>query len=142
MQVVGFNFSKISGEKIDRIVKAKRNMGFEFVDLEKDKIPLLKDLEALKIKFKHNLSYDSTEEKKDQKLAEIVFEGNLIMSLTKEELKDIMKLWKKKEVPEGLRMTLSNIILERCTAKTIQLQQELNIPSHIALPRIDAKQPN
>ena len=137
MQVIGFNLSKISAEKFNKISKSRRNMDFEFTDLEKEKVSLLKDSEAVKITFKHSLSYESDENKKNSKLAEILFEGNIIISLKKDELKDITKTWKKKEIPEGLRIALSNIILQKCTARTIQLQQELNIPSHIALPKID-----
>ncbi|MBU1051752.1 MAG: hypothetical protein KJ718_04310 [Nanoarchaeota archaeon] len=137
MQLIGFNLSKISAEKFNKqIKKGNQNINFEFTELEKEKISLLKNGEALKIYFTHTLSVED-EEKKEEKQSEIIFQGNIILTVTKEELKPLMKSWKKKQIPNPLRVFLSNVILQKCTPQTVGLQHELNIPSHVPLPRVN-----
>ncbi|OIO80389.1 hypothetical protein AUJ84_03735 [Candidatus Pacearchaeota archaeon CG1_02_32_132] len=137
MQIVGFNFTKISGYKSQKSSKMNVNAGIEFTDLEKEKLELLKDSEAMKLTFKHTLDYDNADKKED-KIAQILFEGNLILSLTKDESKDVLKSWKKKTLPENINLPLYNLILKRCAPKALQLQEELNLPSHVRIPRIDS----
>lgn len=136
MQVIGFNFTKISAQRTpEKFGKFKKNMNFEFDNIEKENVNFLKDMEAAKISFKHSLTYENLENKKANH-GEITFEGNILLGLTKDESKDLQKSWKKKEISNSLRMALSNVLLQKCTSKTIQLQHELNLPSHVAFPRL------
>src|SRR3989344_494663 len=104
MQVIGFNLTKIHGEKLNNFSKPNINNNIEFINIEKEKIELLKEFEALKINFKYSLLYQSPETEKSkekEKQGEVCFEGNLILSVSEEEAKDFHKLWKKKEVPKS-----------------------------------------
>lgn len=139
MQIIGFNFNKISASKKENFKPGHINTNIEFVDLEKDKIDILKDLEAVKLTFKLDLDYTESQEKKEDKLAEINFGGNIRLALTKEESKELMKEWKKKKIPAGPRMFLFNYLLKKTAPKALSLQDELTLPSHIPIQQISFK---
>ena len=139
MQVVGFNLNKISGHRIEDFKHGPMNLNIEFTDMKKLKLDLLKDSEAAKFIFKFSIDYFESEDKrgpKDQKLAEINIDGHIRLSLTKDELKDVTKSWKKKQIPNGLRIALNNLILKKTAPKALQLQDELGIPSHLPIQQI------
>src|SRR3989344_4166073 len=110
MQVLGFNFTKILAEKVSKVTKPPVT-SIEFIDLEKEKVDFLKETEAVKISFKYGLLYEGNtkgeakEEQKEESEGEnkegsVLFEGNVIISVNKDELKEITKLWKKKNLPQ------------------------------------------
>ena len=145
MQVIGFNLTKIYGEKYPSFSKAGVNNNIEFLNIEKNKLDILKDLEVLKVSFKYNLLYgdiDKPEETKEKdKKGEIYFEGNIILSTTQDEAKDFHKFWKKKEVPKSAIAPLYNLILRKCSIKAIILQEDLALPSpYLKLPQIQLKE--
>ena len=121
MQVIGFNLTKIYGEKAPTFSKAGINNNIEFVNVEKETVDLLKDMEALKIAFKYSLLYGDLEKpdqtKTEDKQAEISFEGSLLLSATKDEAKEFHKSWKKKEVPKDALAPLYNFIIRKCSLK-------------------------
>lgn len=137
MKVIGFNLTKIAAEKKQQKITAKPNTSIEFTDIEKEKVDLLKDAEALKISFLYNTSYQDQEKKEKQ--GEIIFEGDIALAVSKEESKDIQKSWKKKQVPSSLNLFLFNLILRRCTPKAIMLEDEVSLPFHTPMPRLSQK---
>lgn len=141
MQIIGFNLNKISAFKSENFKPGAINTNIEFIDIEKEKIDLLKDSESIKILFKFSLEYSESQEKKDKKLAEIVFDGAVRIALPKETLNEIMKSWKKKKLPPEFRVFLFNVILRRTASKCLILQDELMIPSHIPIQQVRL-QPN
>ncbi len=142
IQLVSFNFSKISAERHLNFTLQNINTNIEFISIDKDKLDLIKDNEILNIKFKLTISYTKKEDKKteEEKQGEVFFEGNLIVSTDKEEAKNILKQWKKKEINPQIKLPLFNTILERCAAKALKLEEEVNLPFHIPIPKIQPKQ--
>jgi hypothetical protein len=136
MRVIGFNFTKIYAEKHVQIQEEfSITTNIDIINLEKEKIDVLKaDEEVLKARFKLNIEY-LTKEKKEQKVAEIIFEGEILLLGPEEEIKDILKNWKKKEMPVPFKAPLFNLILKRCTPKAVHFEEELNLPFHIPLPQ-------
>ncbi len=143
MQVIGFNLTKIYGEKLDNFSKPDINNNIEFIDVEKQKVELLKDLEAIKIVFKYSLLYNSSESEKSktkEKQGEVAFEGNIILSVNEEESKEFHKMWKKKQIPISAMTSLYSFILKRCSLKALNIQDDLNLPSpYFKLPSIKLK---
>lgn len=137
MQIIGFNFTKLSAEKISKVTKPPIT-NIEFIDFEKEKVPFLKEDEAANIKFKYHLDYDG-EGKKEASEGTVFLEGKIVMSISKDELKNITKSWKKKELPEEIKMPLFNLILRRCTPRAITLQDEVNLPFHVPMPRVEQR---
>ena len=145
MQVIGFNLTKIHGEKFPSFSKAGINNNVEFTNVEKDKVEMLKNLEAIKLSFKYALLYGNFEKpeetKEKDKQGEIYFEGNIILSATDDEAKDFHKSWKKKEIPKSSIAPLYNFILRRCSIKAINLQEDLTLPSpYLKVPLIQPKE--
>lgn len=144
MNIIGFNFTKMG---------ADRSLGFkapytidtniEFLSIEKEKNTLLKDAEILPTQFKFSLIYyeldEKAKDKKGSKQGEIFFEGTLLLSATIEETKELLKSWKKKEIPQHLRQPLFNTILRKCTIRALSIQEEFNLPAHINLPSLEFK---
>ncbi len=138
MKVIGLNFTKISATKDSNFQVGKSiNTDIEFTDVAKESVSLLKeDSEALRVSFRFSVTYLESDDKKSKKNAEIAFEGNIIVSGTKDESKDIQKAWKKKEIQNSFKVPLFNLILRKCSPKALQLEEELNLPTHIPLPQI------
>jgi hypothetical protein len=141
MNVIGFNFTKVFAEKSSEFKPASStNMNIEFTGVKKEEINVFKDIEAINITFRFFVAYTDAKEKKPQKEqpkeGEVILEGNILLSATKEEAKDILKSWKKKELPPSFNVPLFNLILKKCSTKALQLEEELNLPSHIPLPQL------
>ena len=130
MQVIGFNLTKISvnrEEKLEGKVEIKQNI--DISNISKDKVSISQD-DILKIGFTFSVSYN------EDKLAKVELKGQVILLPTKEELKDILKSWKDKKVPEGIRIPLFNFIMNKCNIKALQLEDEIALPLHIPMPKL------
>lgn len=151
MQVIGFNFKKILGEKIAKQSGFSMNTNVEFKEINEEKIELLKDSLALKISFLYSNLYTpqensekekkkSEKQEKSEKFGEISCEGEITLSVSKDESKEITKTWKKKQLPNNIRIPLFNLILKKCSPKAVSLADELSLPSPVPLPKISPNQ--
>ena len=129
MKVIGFNFDKISAEKLkDRPDNLKISTNIDIVDIKDVKTDILKTKEQLlHAKFSHTIKYEPG-------FANMELKGTVLLTLEEKEAKEVLKEWKKKQMPEGFRITLFNIILRKSAIKALQLEEELNLPLHISLP--------
>ena len=140
MNVIGFNFTKVSASRNKTFPKdASLSTDIEFLEIEKETVSLLKDTDPLRIDFRFAINYKEGEGKKAKNAAQILFEGNILLSATKEESKEIMKDWKKKKTSPPFQMGLFNLILKKCTVKALQLEEEMNLPLHHPVPQIKPK---
>ena len=141
MQLIGFNFTKIGAEKKEVLGdKPTINTNIEFTDVAKDAVDLLKDLEAVRVSFKFSIAYNANG-KKDT-LGSILFEGNIVLSAPPEKVKEIVKAWKKKEFAPDFKIPLFNLILRRCSAKALDLEEQTGLPPHLPLPQFKAQPPS
>ncbi len=140
MQIIGFNLTKILAEKSAPFKKANIINDISFTNVEKAQLDLLKkESEASKISFSYALQYEDPN-KKENRLARLLFEGFVILSMTKEESKEVIKSWKKKQLPQHMHISLFNAILHKCTPRAVYLQDEISLPSHLPIPRLTPKQ--
>jgi len=129
MRIIGFNLTKIAIERKEEIsgdLKITQNVDIK--ELVKEKTPVTKD-EVLKIKFKFEIKYSND-------IAKLEFEGNIILMPDKDEMKMLLDSWKDKKIPETSRIPLFNFIMSKCNIKALSLEDELNLPLHIPLPRL------
>lgn len=140
MKVIGFNLTRMHAEKLVDRLSQKPVTSIEFTDLQKDKAELLKEGEVMKLTFQYIVTYGDSEKKKSVE-GEVNFEGNIVLSVTEEESKDISKEWKKKKLPSVINLILFNLILKKCTPKAVFLEDETGLPAHIPMPRIQPKIP-
>lgn len=134
MKILGFNYTKLCAEKRTKVEKPTLRTNIRFTNLEKEKSEL-KENEIVKMSFIYELLY-TTAESETEKQGEIICEGFLFVTFSKEESKDLWKLWKKKEVSSAVKLPLFNYILRKCTTKAVLLQEEVGLPSHIPIPRL------
>jgi len=142
MKLLGFNFTKINAEKKLEFKSTAINTDIEFLEIEKDKIEMLKDSEIIKISFRFAVNYKEEAEKEEKKetkqenSGKISFEGTILFSTDKEESKEILKAWKKKEIPPQFKVSIFNLILNKCSIKALSLEEDLNLPYHVPLPKV------
>ncbi len=146
MQLIGFNFIKISGErKLTFEGTYKISPNIEITNIEKDELEVLKGQDLVKISFRYTLSYTSEEKDRDGKkksegniLGQLLLEGMLVLSSEKEgEFKEMIKKWKKKETDPQVSEAVFTIILQKCIAKIMELEENLGLP--IYTPPIKVK---
>lgn len=141
MQQIGFNITKISAEnnfeKNSKVGQTSTDV--QFLDVSKDKVPLINNLEILKISFSFLISYKELKEDKDS-LGFVKIEGHSLFTTDQKEIKDALISWKKKEIPENIRLPLFNLILKKCSLKALMLEDELGLPSHFPLPQVRQEQ--
>ncbi len=131
MKLFGFNFTKIQIEKFkERVEGLKINTKIDISDIKEAKAGILKTKEELlTVKFVYGLDYEP-------EMAKVELEGNLIVSLESKRVKEILKEWKKKKMPEDFRTTLFNVILRKSGLKALQLEEEMNLPIHMQMPTL------
>jgi len=129
---MGFNFTKISIERFKDTLKKEEELKIstqiDISEIKEVKSNILKTKEEiLMVTFSHKVNYDPG-------VAEINLEGKVIIALPQKIVKEVLKQWKKKKMPEEFRIPLFNIILKKSSLKALALEEELNLPLHIPLP--------
>lgn len=131
MKLAGFNFKKINIEVLsERPEDLKINTNVHISEIKKLESNFLKTKEEMLIVgFSYDINYDPS-------FAKINFEGTVVLTIDPKTVKDILKQWKKKKMPEDFRMPLFNIILMKSNVKALQLEEEMGLPYHIPLPTL------
>lgn len=131
MKIIGFNYTKVSAQRLPKWEPLKKiNANIQFTDIEKDEIDAMKESNLLRVSFKYEVSYEP-------KNATISLEGIVLVNADKDFVREEVKNWsKKKEMNEKLRDVLVRLVWRKCNLKAFQLEEELNIPTHIQLPQI------
>ena len=134
MKIIGFNLSKILAEKKEKVEgKIQINQNINIKEVTKDKIPISQN-EILSVRFVFTVDYS-------EDFAKLEFEGNVLLLPEKEELKVFLKSWKDKKIPDDFKTPLFNFIMSRCNIKALNLEEELSLPHHISMPRINPGNP-
>lgn len=128
ISLIGFHFSKISAEKkSDFKGKIEINPKINIASIEKQELSLIKQ-DALKIIFSFNINY------KD--LAEINLEGEIILKVDSKTLKDTLKSWKEKKLDQEIQILILNLIMQKASVRAIALEEEMGLPIHVTIPRL------
>ena len=130
MQIIGFNLTNVlveRKEKLEGKLDVKQNI--DIADVSKEKIPF-SDNEAIKIDFNFIVTYEPD-------FAKLNLKGYLVILVDKEEMKKFLKSWKDKKLPEGSNISLFNFIMSKCNIKALNLEDELNLPFHVPMPKIN-----
>jgi len=133
MRIIGFNFKKISAERKSDLkgkLEIKTHMDLEKV--EKEDLDIAGEI--LRFSFVYSINYNPSH-------AVISFEGSVLVKPDKDyDLKELLKDWKKKKLPEDLRMLVFNFVMTKCNLRALQLEEEFSLPPHIPLPRLTKEQ--
>ncbi len=138
MRIIGFNFTKISIEKLKESSELKEelkiNTQIDVPELTEVKSHLLKTKEEIiGAKFTYGVNYDPN-------FAKIELEGRILVAVEPKVAKEIFKQWKKKKMPEDFRLLLFNVVLKKSSLKALYLEEELNLPLHMPMPSLKKEQ--
>ena len=131
MKIVGFNFKKLNIEKIsDKFKELKINTNIDIIDVKQIKPDIFQPKEDLiEIEFDYTIDYSPD-------IAKISLSGTVLVMADAKIIKDFIKQWKKKKLPEEHRILIFNVILKKSNLKAMQLEDEMNLPLHIPLPSV------
>ena len=131
MKIIGFNFNKISIERLSENLKnIKINSNIDIKNVNKlDQELFHTKEEIIEVKFGYEVDYSP-------KIAKISLSGNIILLIDSKTSKKFIKEWKNKKIPEEYKLTIFNVIMKKSNLKAIQLEDEMNLPLHISLPSI------
>lgn len=140
IRVIGFNFIKISAEKLkenldkSESLKIDTKMDISYVEPFKSDFFKMKE-DVLKVGFVNIISYEPG-------LAKIEINGDIIISADPKTAREILKGWKDKTTSEDFRIFIFNIILRKSNIKSLQLEEELGLPPHIPMPALTKQAEN
>ncbi|MDO8517528.1 MAG: hypothetical protein Q7S33_05380 [Nanoarchaeota archaeon] len=131
IKFLGFGYTSLNVKKFpDFKGKLEAKSDINITSVEKNKLDFT-DKEALKFDFKFTLDYTN--------FANIYFEGFLIFLVDDQLSKETLTQWKDlKQVPDKLRIIILNTILQKCSLKALQLEDDFGLPYHISFPRFQA----
>ncbi|MEK6915207.1 MAG: hypothetical protein AABW89_01540 [Nanoarchaeota archaeon] len=136
MKIIGFNLEHISGKKSAELKRYNINTDVTFNSVEKSKLDILKEEEALKLGFKFAVTYLDADNKSNENKNEISILGSLVLMVDKEVSKEFLKSWKDKQIPKDKMIPLYNFILKKCSVRALQLEEDLNLQPHIPFPQV------
>jgi len=135
MNLAGFNFNKISIERFsDKVEVTKIDTNMDISDINKVESKFLKSNEDLfKIDFTYSVNYHP-------EFAKIELKGQVFVRTDVKKSKEILKQWKTKKIADELKMPLLNFILRKSNLKSLELEEEMNLPLHIQLPQLKGQE--
>lgn len=128
IKLLGFNFTKILVERFPEPkgpVQLKSDINIK--DITEPKNDLVKQ-DLLLVSFSFSLNFEN--------LGQILMEGSFLLGADAEEAKSILEEWKSKNLNEEKKLFILNIIMQKCSLKALQLEEELNLPYHIQIPKL------
>ncbi len=134
MPIVGFNFSKISAERKEPIKSdTKISNTVDITRVEEEKNGSLASAGGLvAFSFEYAVTYGSS--------ARIQLEGSILFLGDSKDTKKTVEGWKKnKSLDPALSTIIFNAMLFKCNIKALDLEDSLNLPTHIRLPYVGAK---
>tara|TARA_Y100000034_G_C6644207_1_gene281724 strand:- start:102 stop:521 length:420 start_codon:yes stop_codon:yes gene_type:complete len=131
MKLIGFGFKKISITKKKQDLKdLKIETNIAIPDVRKIKDSLIKsDDDLLEFDFEYTVNYTP-------EIAEISLGGTLVLAVENTISKEILKNWKKKKLPDNVRVAIFNVVLKKSNIKALNLEEEMNLPYHLPLPQL------
>ena len=136
MKIIGFNLDELHAKKSFDFKRTAINTDIIFTDINKVKIDMIKDSEAIRLAFKFNVNYKDSEKKESTEKNEVLISGNILLMVSKDESKEFLKSWKNKEIPKDKALGLYNLVLKKCSVKALQLEEDLGLSPHIPFPQV------
>ena len=128
VKLLAFHLTKTlaqRNEDFDGELKITPNMNLS--SIEKEKIEAIKQ-DVLKIKFNFSIDYGD--------LGKVEADGTMMLQVDSKTLKETLSSWKKKSIDPQFQLMVLNIIMQKASLKALQLEEEIGLPPHIQLPRL------
>jgi hypothetical protein len=129
ISLLNFNYKKISIQKVPEFNgKIEINQNINISSIEKQELKLLKQ-DALKVIFSYDIKYNE--------LADINLDGEIILKADSKTLKETLSGWKNKSLNPEIQTIILNLIIQKASIKAIELEEEMGLPIHIQIPRLE-----
>jgi hypothetical protein len=126
IKLVAVNFYKISAEKNPDFkdkLSIKPSINISNIDSYK-----AGKTEACKVDFSFGISYGD--------LGKVNLEGAIFLTMDSKVLKDTLKGWKDNNLDNETNLLILNVIMQKASLKALQLEEDLGLPPHVSLPRL------
>jgi len=126
MTLIGSRLTKVSAQRnpdFDGKLEIKTNIKFSSIERAKE----TKD--AMKISYVFDVDY--------QDLGKIELEGIIFLNVKPKLIKELEKVWKNKEYTSKEIVAITNLVLQKASIKAFELEEELGLPIHIRLPKVN-----
>ncbi len=132
--IINFRLDKISIQKKNKPsgpVEAKNNL--KVVEMTEESISALTKEKALNLKFTFTVNYEPN-------IANLEIEGSVTYMNDQKTVKEIFENWKKnKKIDQEVATPIFNHILSKCNIKALKLEEDVELPFHIPIPRLMSK---
>lgn len=123
-----FKFLKVFAERKEEFkgeLKITPNINIKSIDKFKSETS---KQESLKIEFKFEIDYNG--------LGNISLEGVMYLVVDSKTMKEAISGWKDKKLDSEIQTIILNLIMHKSSLRALELEEELNLPLHIQLPRL------
>ncbi len=135
MTIIGHGLTKINVERKGQLGKEdKVENNIKIISIESSKIKIdNKESEGLNVLFEFTVDYGNA--------GIVELKGFVIYQDSKEKITEILNKWEKeKKFVDEFGTMVYNFIIKRASIKSIQLEDDVNLPLHIVFPRVEIKQ--
>jgi len=135
MPIVGFSYKKIEIGRSDLKSGGQISTSLNIKKIEQEKLPIGNSEDVVNFNFEFKIKYGD--------LGDAIFLGSVLYMENPERVKEIVSSWtdKKQVIPEVMTEVF-NFILFKVNILGLELEQEMNLPPHIKLPRVKPEQMN
>jgi len=127
IKLVGFRYIKLNIERNDdnkAELKITPNINIQSIE----KIKTEQKQEIIQILFNFNIDYSG--------LGKIEISGKMLLAMDLKLSKTILNDWKSKKLDNNVNLVILNIIMQKASIKALELEEEIGLPPHIQLPRL------
>lgn len=132
--IINFRLNKIAVEKKalpKGPIEAKNNL--RVVGIEEESLSALTKEKALNIQFVFKVMYEP-------KIAEVEMQGNITYMNDAKTIKEMLENWQKnKKIKQEIAVPIFNHILSKCNVKALGLEEDVELPFHVPIPRVKTK---
>ena len=132
--IINYRLDKITIQKKNKPkgpIEAKNNL--KVTNIVEESIPSLTKEKALNIQFTFLVNYEPN-------IASLEIAGSVTYMNDQKTIKEIMENWaKNKKIKKEIAAPVFNFVLSKCNVKALRLEEDLELPFHVPIPRIKTK---
>jgi len=132
--IINYRLDKIAVQKKSQpkgTMEAKNNL--HITNITEEALSSLTKEKALNMQFAFSITYEPN-------IASLEIGGNITYMNDPKTIKDILENWtKNKKIKQEIATPVFNFILSKCNIKALRLEEDLELPFHVPIPRIKTK---
>src|SRR3989338_4706321 len=134
MPIIGFAFNKINVERTGNLTKTdKIQNNVKVTSIKESKMRMgQEEKESVNVSFEFTVDYS--------KAGKLELLGTIVYFESPDKVKVILQEWSKEEkMPQEFGVLMYNYIIKKCVVKSLALEEDMGLPLHIVLPKVQVK---